>query len=151
RPRLVGATLVKLRIANPFVLRSVDPPIAEASGKTITGLRRLGKRIVIALEADLFLVIHLMIAGRFRWNEKGSEKPVPKKLGLAALELSTGTLVLTEAGTKKRASLYLVRGEAGLEAHNPGGIEVLDATLEQFTEALLRENHTLKRALTDPR
>jgi formamidopyrimidine-DNA glycosylase len=138
-----------VRLLTPFLLRSVDPPVSAVSGKAVTGLRRLGKRLVIGLENELFLVIHLMIAGRLHWKATGA-KP-PGKIGLAAFDFSTGTLVMTEAGTKKRASLEVVRGETALRAHDPGGLEVLDADLEAFHAALVAENHTLKRVLTDPR
>jgi formamidopyrimidine-DNA glycosylase len=131
------------------VLRSVDPPLSAAFGKTVTGLRRLGKRIVIALEDDLSLVLHLMIAGRLHWKEAGAR--LPGKVGLAAFDFSTGTLTLTEAGTTRRAAIHLVRGEAALREHDPGGLEVFDSNLAQFGAALRQENHTLKRALTDPR
>ena len=146
--RIAGARFERARLATPFLLRSVDPPLAEASGRRVTALRRLGKRIVIGLEGDLFLVLHLMIAGRLHWRKPGDK--VPAKIGLAALDFSTGTLTLTEAGTKRRASLHLVRGEAGLGDHDPGGLEVLEADLPAFRAGLARENHTLKRALTDP-
>jgi formamidopyrimidine-DNA glycosylase len=149
RPRVVGQPLEKLRLHNPFLLRSYEPPIREAEGKTIRGLRRLGKRIVFELDGNLFLVLHLMIAGRLQWKPKGA-KP-PGRVGLACFDFPTGTLVLTEAGTKRRASLHLVRGETELARHNPGGLEILDADLPAFIEALRRENHTLKRSLTDPR
>ena len=145
----MGATLERVRLLTPFLLRSVDPPLGAVTGKRVTGLRRIGKRLVIALEDDFFLVIHLMIAGRLHWKATGA-KP-PGKIGLAAFDFSTGTLVLTEAGTKRRASLEAVRGEAGLRALDPGGIEVLDADLDAFRAALVEENHTLKRTLTDPR
>jgi formamidopyrimidine-DNA glycosylase len=147
-PRIVGTTLERVRVASPFVVRSVDPPITYAAGTTVTGLRRVGKRIVLVLSGDLFLVVHLMIAGRFRWKEKGAK--VPGKLGLAALDFTRGTLILTEAATRKRASLHLVRGEAALATFDAGGLEVLDATLDAFRAALRRERHTIKRALTDP-
>src|SRR5205823_4848547 len=146
--RIAGATLERVRLASPFLLRSVDPPITAAANRRVTGLRRLGKRIVIGLDGDLFLMLHLMIAGRLHWKAAGA-KP-PGKIGLAAFDFSSGTLVLTEAGTKRRAALYLVRGEAGLREHDPGGLEVFDADLPAFRAALTRENHTLKRALTDP-
>ena len=146
--RIAGATLERVRLASPFLLRSVDPAITEATRRQVTGLRRLGKRIVIGLEGDLFLMLHLMIAGRLHWKAAGAK--LPGKIGLAAFDFSSGTLVLTEAGTKRRAALYLVRGEAGLAEHNPGGLEVLDTDLAAFRTALARENHTLKRALTDP-
>lgn len=149
RPRIAGHTLQKIRLASPFLVRSVDPPIDQASGKKVVSLRRLGKRLVWQLEGDLFLVIHLMIAGRFKWVTDATAK-TPGKVGLAAFDFDNGSLILTEAGTQRRASLHLVRGERELEAHNPGGLEVLTSTLEQFGDALTRENHTLKRALTDP-
>jgi formamidopyrimidine-DNA glycosylase len=147
--RLVGQPLERTRIAKPFLLRSVDPPISAANGKRVTGVRRMGKRIVLELEDDLFLVIHLMIAGRLRWVAAGTK--VPGKLGLAAFDFPNGTLILTEAGSKRRASLWLVRGEGSLEQFARGGLEVLEADLAQFKERLVQENHTLKRSLTDPR
>ena len=147
--RVVGKTLKRVRIANPFLLRSVDPSISEVEVKTVRGLRRLGKRIVFELDDQLFLVLHLMIAGRLHWKPAGA-KP-PGKIGLAAFDFSTGTLTMTEAGTKKRASLDVVRGETALRAHDPGGIDVLAADLATFGAALTAENHTLKRVLTDPR
>jgi len=147
--RVVGQPLERVRIAKPFLLRSVDPPISAANGKYVGGVRRMGKRIVLELEDDLFLVIHLMIAGRLRWVPAGGK--VPGKIGLAAFDFPNGTLILTEAGSKRRASLWLVRGEASLEQFERGGLEVLDANLAQFTERLILENHTLKRSLTDPR
>jgi formamidopyrimidine-DNA glycosylase len=148
-PRIVGATLTRVRLLTPFLLRSVDPPLSAVTGKRVLGLRRMGKRLVIALEDELFLVIHLMIAGRLHWKVAGA-KP-PGKIGLAAFDFSTGTLLLTEAGTKRRASLEVVRGEAALLALDPGGLEVLTADFEAFRAALVAENHTLKRTLTDPR
>lgn len=148
-PRVVGKTLDRIRIANPFLLRSVDPPLSEAEGKTVRGLRRLGKRIVFELDGDLHLVLHLMIAGRLQWKPVGTMPP--GRIGLAAFDFDSGTLILTEAGTKRRASLHFVRGVDRLAEHQPGGLEVLDATLAQFRDALARENHTLKRSLTDPR
>jgi formamidopyrimidine-DNA glycosylase len=144
----LGETLEHARVASPFVVRTVDPPLRACEGARVLGLRRVGKRIVFALEGELFLVVHLMIAGRFKWRERGA--PIPKKLGLAAFDVPRGTLVLTEASTQKRASVHVVRGEAALHAMDPGGIEPLTATLEQFTEAIRRESHTLKRTLTDP-
>lgn len=148
-PRVVGQTLEKIRLRSVSLVRSWDPPLSEAEGRTVTGLRRMGKRIVFGLEGDLFLVIHLMIAGRFRWKEKGAA--VPKKGTHAAFDFPGGTLLLTEAGTRKRATLHLVRGEAALAELDPGGVEPLEVTQAAFAEALTRENHTLKRALTDPR
>jgi formamidopyrimidine-DNA glycosylase len=147
--RIVDQILENVRLASPFLLRSVDPPITAVKGKKVLGLRRIGKRIVIALEEELFLVIHLMIAGRLRWNAKKAA-PVPGRIGLCAFDFSSGTLLFTEAGTKKRASLHVVRGEDALQAHDRGGVELFECTLEQFAEALTRENHTLKRSLTDP-
>lgn len=147
--RIVGETLERTRIPKPFLLRSVDPPISAAQGKRVIGVRRMGKRIVVQLEDDLFLVIHLMIAGRLRWVPAGGK--VPGKIGLAAFDFTNGTLILTEAGSKRRASLWLVRGEKSLEQFERGGLEVLEADLAEFTERLIRENHTLKRSLTDPR
>jgi formamidopyrimidine-DNA glycosylase len=147
--RVVGQPLERVRIAKPFLLRSVDPPISAATSKRVTGARRMGKRIVLELEEDLFLVIHLMIAGRLRWVPTGAK--VPGKIGLAAFDFPNGTLILTEAGSRRRASLWLVRGEAALEQFERGGLEVLDADIADFTERLIRENHTLKRSLTDPR
>ena len=148
RPRIAGRTLERIRVASPFLVRSFDPPIDSASGKKVVALRRLGKRLVWELEGDLFLIIHLMIAGRFRWLEPGGK--IPGKVGLAAFDVEHGSLILTEAGSQRRASLYLVRGEQELAAHDPGGLEVLTSSAKQFGEALTRENHTLKRALTDP-
>jgi formamidopyrimidine-DNA glycosylase len=147
--RVVGQTLEHVRIAKPFLLRSVDPPIGAAEGKRVQGVRRMGKRIVLELDGDLFLVIHLMIAGRLRWLPAGGK--VPGKIGLAAFDFSNGTLILTEAGSKRRASLWLVRGEESLAQFERGGLEVMGATVDEFTERLTRENHTLKRSLTDPR
>ncbi len=144
-----GAPLEAIRIASPFLLRSVDPPLAELEGRRVEGLRRLGKRVVFCLERDLYLVLHLMIAGRLRWRPRGA-KP-PGRRGLAAFDFPNGTLLFTEEGTKKRASLHAVRGAAGLREHDQGGLEVLEADLDAFRAALVRENHTLKRALTDPR
>ena len=147
--RLLAQVLERVRLLNPFVLRSVDPPIARAEGKEVKCVRRLGKRVVIALEGELFLVLHLMIAGRLRWLEKTAK--LPGRITLAAFEFANGTLAFTEAGTKRSASLHLVKGEAALAAMDPGGIEVFDASLEQFAKRLRRDNHTLKRALTDPK
>jgi formamidopyrimidine-DNA glycosylase len=147
--RISGERLEGIRLKSPFLLRSVAPPLRAAEGRTVTGVRRLGKRIVIDLEGDLRLVVHLMIAGRFAWEKKGAK--LPGKIGLAAFDFSSGTLLLREAGTKKRASLHLVEGEEALRAFDRGGLEVLDADLAAFRAALTRENHTLKRSLTDPR
>jgi formamidopyrimidine-DNA glycosylase len=148
RERIVGARLERLRLATPFVLRSVEPPLADVVGRAASGVRRLGKRIVIALEDERFVVIHLMIAGRLHWKAAGAK--VPGKIGVAAFDFSTGTLVMTEAGTKKRAAVHLVRGEAALREHDPGGLEVFEVELAAFRAALTAESHTLKRALTDP-
>jgi formamidopyrimidine-DNA glycosylase len=147
--RVVGQRLQRVRIASPFLLRSVEPPLHAAEGRVIAGLRRLGKRVVFDCGEALFLVVHLMIAGRFRWGPPAAK--IPGKIGLAAFDLTNGTLVLTEQGTRKRASLHVVRGETALAAMNPGGIEVLTAGLAAFADTLRRESHTLKRALTDPR
>jgi formamidopyrimidine-DNA glycosylase len=167
--RAVGAPLERIRLGSPFLLRSAEPPIATAEGRPLTAVRRLGKRLVLALgaarsqvpvtphpdgveeaplDAPLFLVLHLMIAGRLHWKERGAK--LPGRIGLAAFDFPSGSLVLTEAGTKRRAALHLVRGEAALAALDRGGLEPLGATLEAFRDALRRENHTLKRALTDP-
>jgi formamidopyrimidine-DNA glycosylase len=148
-PRIVGERLERVRLASPFLLRTVDPPLAELFGARVVALRRLGKRIVVELDGALFLVIHLMIAGRLRWRPSGTK--VPGKLGLAAFDFSSGTLLLTEASSRKRAALHVVRGEAALAALDPGGLEPLDADLATFSAAVRRERHTLKRTLTDPR
>lgn len=149
RPRIEGQVLEQVDLASPFLLRSVDPPLEEFVGQPVRRLRRLGKRIVWCFDGERFLVLHLMIAGRLHWKPPGAK--VPGKIGLAAFRFPGGTLTLTEAGSKKRASLYLVRGLAALQQHNPGGLDVLAADLANFAVALKRENHTLKRALTDPR
>jgi formamidopyrimidine-DNA glycosylase len=153
RPRILGQKLERVRLSTPFLLRSVEPPLESVFGKTILALRRLGKRVVwkcgdAASGDELFLVFHLMIAGRFRWKDRGVA--IPKRRGLAAFDFAQGTLLLTEAATRKRASLYVVRGEAELARHDPGGLEVMAAGKDDFARALLKENHTLKRALTDP-
>ncbi len=147
--RIVGQPLEKIRLASPFFLRSVEPPLRDSEGKKVIELRRLGKRIVIGLEKQLFLVIHLMIAGRFQWRDAGAK--IHGRIGLAAFDFPLGSLMLTEAGSKKRASLHLVKGEPALQAHDPGGLEVLQADLGIFGERLRSQNHSLKRALTDPR
>ncbi len=147
-PRVRNQLLEDIRLTSPFVLRSVDPPVSSAKGKLVTNLRRLGKRVVFCLEDDLFLIVHLMIAGRFHWKDVNKAKP--GRQTLASFVFPTGTLSLTEAGSKKRASIYLAKGEASLAAHDPGGLEVFDASLEGFKDQLTKENHTLKRALTDP-
>jgi formamidopyrimidine-DNA glycosylase len=147
---VAGRRLERVHLLSPFVLRSVDPPLESIFGRIVEGVRRLGKRIVLLFDDDLFLVIHLMIAGRLRWRRGGEKLGVGRKLILASLEFPTGTLFFTEASSKKRASLQVVRGEAALRAIDPGGLEPLGAGLEGFREALARESHTVKRALTDP-
>jgi formamidopyrimidine-DNA glycosylase len=147
-PRIVGQPLNRIRLASPFLLRSVSPSPREVEGARVEGLRRLGKRLVLALEGGRFLVLHLMIAGRLRWREPGAK--IPGRIGLAAFDFLGGTLILTEAGSKRRASLHIVAGEAALAEHDPGGLDVLEATPQAFAAALRAENHTVKRALTDP-
>ena len=147
--KLAGRRLERLRIASPFVLRSVEVPPAEAEGRALAGVSRIGKRIVLELEGELFLVLHLMIAGRLRWRDAGAK--LPGRRGLAAFDFEPGTVLFTEEGTKKRASLHLVRGREGLALHGRGGLDVFAAGADAFAAALRRENHTLKRALTDPR
>ncbi len=146
--RIAGRSLERIRFTSPFVLRSVDPPIDEAEGKRVISVRRIGKQIVWQMEGELFLVFHLMIAGRFHWKKVGAK--ASGKIGLAAFDFPEGTLLFTEASSKKRASLHLVRGESGLAQFNKGGIEVFESTMEEFGRVLRSENHTLKRALTDP-
>jgi formamidopyrimidine-DNA glycosylase len=148
--RIVGQRLHRIHLLSPFVLRSVDPPIDAMAGQTIAGVERVGKRIVLASSTDVYLVLHLMIAGRLRWREPGQKPGMGPKLILASFEFANGTLFFTEASSTKRASMQLVRGTAAVRALDPGGVEPLDATLEQFHDALTRESHTLKRALTDP-
>ena len=147
--RILGQKLESVRIVSPFLLRTVDPPLESAYGKTVTRLRRVGKRIAIGVEGDLWLVLHLMIAGRLHWRARGAK--VSKPRGLAAFDFPNGSLVLTEAGSQKRASLHIVTGETGLRELDPGGLEVLETDLERFAAALTSANHTLKRALSDPR
>jgi formamidopyrimidine-DNA glycosylase len=149
RPRVQGRVLENAEIRSPFLLRTFDPPLDALEGRTVNDLLRLGKRIVWCFDDELFLVLHLMIAGRLHWKLPGTK--IPGKIGLAAFRFPDGTLTLTEAGTKKRASLHVVRGRAALAQHNPGGLEILGCDLAAFAAALRRENHTLKRALTDPR
>jgi formamidopyrimidine-DNA glycosylase len=146
--RISGSTLEGVRIHNPFLLRTTDPPVAEAEGRKVTALRRVGKRIGIGLDNDVWLVLHLMIAGRLHWRKPGA--PLAGRNALAAFDFATGSLVLTEAGSQRRASLQLARGEAGLRALDPGGIDPLAADPATFAATLTSENHTLKRALTDP-
>ena len=147
-PRIVGQPLERARIVSPSLLRTVDPPLSAAEGRRVVALRRIGKRVVWEMEGGLFLVFHLMIAGRFKWRPERTSAPA--KVGLASFDFPTGTLLLTEASPKKRASLHVVDGEAGLAAHDPGGLDILAADLETFTARLQSESHTLKRALTDP-
>jgi formamidopyrimidine-DNA glycosylase len=146
--RIVGQSLERVLIPSPFLLRTAVPPIDEARGRRVTELRRIGKRIAIGLEGDYWLVFHLMIAGRLHWFAKGT--PLPKRAVLARLEFANGTLTLTEAGTKRRASLHFLHGPEALQQQDPGGMEILQSSLAQFAAQLRRENHTLKRALTDP-
>jgi formamidopyrimidine-DNA glycosylase len=148
RRRIAGSPLERVRVVSPFLVRSFEPPIAEAEGKRVENVRRMGKRIVVDLASDVHIVVHLMIAGRLRWRPPGAK--IPGKVGLAAFDFPSGTLVLTEASTTRRASLHVVRGEAALRALDSGGIEPLTADLDTFAAALRREQHTLKRALTDP-
>ena len=148
-PLVLGQPLVRVHLGSPFVLRTVDPPVSELQGRTVTGIRRLGKRIVLALEGELFVVIHLMIAGRLRWRTR--VKTLRGKMVLAEFAFTDGTLYLTEAGSKRRASIHVVRGEAALAGFERGGLEVLSASLSEFSARLRSENHTLKRSLTDPR
>ncbi len=145
---VVGQTLEKVRVASPFVLRTADPPLTAIEGKRVLGTRRMGKRLVLVLEDELFLTIHLMIAGRFRWREQGAA--ITAKIGLAAFDFSNGTLLLTEASPKKRAAIHLLRGEAALAEFERTGLEVFETDLDRFRERLLVGNHTVKRALTDP-
>jgi len=148
-PRVIGQALQRIRLGSPFLLRSVDPPLKAFEGQTVRRLSRLGKRIVFHFNDELFLVLHLMIAGRLHWRTAGA--PLVRKLGLAAFDFPEGSLVLTEAASKKRTSLYALRGAAALALHDPGGMDLFTASAEAFREALRRENHTLKRTLTDPR
>jgi formamidopyrimidine-DNA glycosylase len=148
RPRIVGQKLERVRLATPFLLRSVEPPLEQTFGRTIVGLRRIGKRIVWEMDAEMFLVFHLMIAGRFKWRDRGAT--IPKKLGLAAFDFADGTLLLTEASTQKRASLHVVQGQDTLASFDPGGADVMTSDVEAFAAALQKESHTIKRALTDP-
>ena len=147
-PRILDQTLEQVRVANPFLVRTVEPSIGAAAGRRVRALRRIGKRIAIGLEDELYLVVHLMIAGRLHWKEPGAS--LPKRRGLAAFDFPGGTLTLTEAGSKRRASLHVVAGEAALAALDPGGVDVMEADLDTFARVLTKRNHTLKRALTDP-
>ncbi len=149
RGRLIGRRLERVRLRSPFLLRSVDPPLDAVSDREVREVLRLGKRIAFGLDPDLFVVLHLMVAGRIHWRKPGAG--LPGRIGLAAFDFSEGSLVLTESGTKKRASLHVVRGRDSLQAHHRGGLEVLTSDLKTFGKALVSESHTLKRALTDPR
>ena len=148
RPRVQGRAIERVRIASPFFLRTYDPPATALEGRTIEHLSRLGKRLVFALDGGLFIVVHLMIAGRLRWRERGAA--IPAKLGLAAFDFADATLLFTEAGSRKQASLHVIRGAAGVEAMDPGGADVFALSIEAFAAALRGGNHTLKRMLTDP-
>jgi formamidopyrimidine-DNA glycosylase len=147
-PRVLQRPLERLRVANPFLVRTTEPPVSAAEGRTVVALRRMGKRIVFELDGDLFLVLHLMIAGRLRWRDRGA--PIPGKVGLAAFDFPAGSAILTEAGSKRQASLHVIADASNLASLDPGGLEVLESTPAAFAERLTRENHTLKRALTDP-
>ena len=147
--RILGKRLDRVRVASPFLLRTVTPPLTDAEGKSVVQLRRLGKRICFGLDNDIWLVLHLMIAGRLHWRKRDAKLSPPR--GLAAFDFTNGTLLWTEAGSQKRASLHVVAGEEGLSALDPGGLEVLESDLQRFTAILTSANHTLKRALTDPR
>jgi formamidopyrimidine-DNA glycosylase len=147
-PRVLNQPLERVRVANAFLIRTPEPPISSAEGRRVLALQRLGKRIVLVLEGDLYLVLHLMIAGRLRWRDRGAA--IPGKVGLAAFDFPAGSAILTEAGSRRQASLHVIAGARALTALDPGGLEVLDSTLPAFAERLTRENHTLKRAMTDP-
>jgi formamidopyrimidine-DNA glycosylase len=149
RPRVGGQPLERLRLGNPFIVRTIDPQPSTLEGRSIVDFQRLGKRLVFGFGDELFLVLHLMIAGRLRWRERGA--PVPGKIGLAAFDFPNGTLILTEAGSRRQASIHIVRGAEELQRHDPGGIDVFASSLAAFSDRLQRDNHTLKRALTDPR
>ena len=148
RPRIGGRTIERVRVASPFFVRTYDPPISALEGRTIQALTRIGKRLVFEFDEDLFVVIHLMIAGRFRWKERGAA--IPAKVGLAAFDFSDHSLLMTEAGTRKQASLHVVRGRAAVDAMDPGGVEIATLSREEFGARLTTSNHTLKRMLTDP-
>jgi formamidopyrimidine-DNA glycosylase len=146
--RVIGQPLERLRLGNPFIVRTSEPTPDALAGKTVREIRRMGKRIVVGLDDDLWIVIHLMIAGRLRWREHGAA--IPGKVGLAAFDFPTGTVIFTEAGSHRQASIHIVRGAAAVEAMNPGGVEIADIALDEFGARLREENHTLKRVLTDP-
>ena len=148
-PRVLNQPLERVRLANPFLLRTIQPPLADVEGRVVRQLRRVGKRIAFGVEGDLWLVLHLMIAGRLHWRPAGA--PLKGRQNIAAFDFPAGSLTLTEAGTKRRASLHLLQGEEGLQSIDPGGIDVITCGLDDFRSALIAENHTLKRALTDPR
>ena len=148
--RILGQRLERVRLVTPFLLRTVEPPVSATEGRAVSGFRRIGKRIAIGLEGDIWLILHLMIAGRLHWKPSQAKIPGGRR-GLAAFDFPNGTLVLTEAGSKKRAGLYLASGEASLSEHNPGGLEVLETDFNLFASTITAMNHTLKRALTDPR
>ena len=148
RPRLIGRPIERVRVASPFFVRTFDPPVSALEGRTVIALRRLGKRLVWELDDDVFIVMHLMIAGRLRWRDKGTA--VPAKVGLAAFDFANGTIVITEAGSRKQASLHVVRGADAVAAMDPGGADVFSMSTAEFAAALRAENHTLKRSLTDP-
>ena len=146
--RVLQQPMERLRIGNPFIVRTIAPPVSAVEGRRVIALRRIGKRIVFAMEANLFVVLHLMIAGRLRWRDRGAA--IPGKVGLAAFDFPAGTAILTEQGSKRQASIHLIEGAENLASLDPGGLEVIGSTLPEFAERLTRENHTLKRALTDP-
>jgi len=148
RDRILARPLERLRVGNPFVIRTIEPSPARLAGRTVRDVRRMGKRIVLALDGELFIVLHLMIAGRLRWREPHA--PIPGKVGLAAFDFPSGTAILTEAGSRRQASIHLLQGAAAVNAMDPGGLEIAGATLDDFASRLRTENHTLKRALTDP-
>jgi formamidopyrimidine-DNA glycosylase len=148
RPRVIGRPIERVRVASPFFVRTFDPPVSALEGRTVVALRRLGKRLVWELDDDVFIVMHLMIAGRLRWRDKGTA--VPAKVGLAAFDFANGTIVITEAGSRKQASLHVVRGADAVAAMDPGGADVFSMSTAEFAAALRAENHTLKRSLTDP-
>lgn len=151
RERIDGRRLLRVELHSPFILRSVDPPLAEFHGRAVRSLRRLGKRLVFGFEGDLFLVLHLMIAGRLQWKDGAGAPRTGGKIAMASFQFETGTLTMTEAGTRKRSSIHAVRGEADLAEHDPAGLEVSEATDAEFDRTLKKENRTLKRALTNPR
>ena len=148
RPRLIGRRIERVRIGNPFIVRTYDPPVSAIEGVSVRDIGRMGKRLVFAFDGDLFMIMHLMIAGRLRWREHGVA--IPAKVGMVAFDLPDGTLLMAEAGSKRQASIHIVRGRTALADHDPGGLEVLDTDLTTFAARLTAENHTLKRALTDP-